>query len=127
MTFDRLGNRLQPEPARIPLGRKGNTVVRADGNDTVVRLYSTDIVRVNAERVILDTGGYSSTTTKRRMNQAAAEFGLGFAVYQKRGIWFVQRAGSVEPLVVPACGRIEFPRGYSAKPIDVHEARPLAD
>lgn len=40
--------------------------------------------------VRLNTGGYFTKTTKKRMNQFAEMFNLGFRVYQEVGEWFVQ-------------------------------------
>ena len=40
-------------------------------------------------RVSLDTGGWKTATTKKRMNQFSRLFGLGFEVYQKDFEWFV--------------------------------------
>lgn len=39
--------------------------------------------------VKLDTGGYYTTTTKKRMNQFAEHFGIPFYVYQEKGVWYV--------------------------------------
>ena len=62
----------------------------ANGNDwTVIVLHSTPIVKFNHERIILNTGGWCTNTTKRRMNQVSEHFNLGFNVYQKDFEWFV--------------------------------------
>jgi len=44
----------------------------------------------NGIPVRLDTGGYFTATTKKRMNQFSKMFDLGFSVYQKDGDWFVR-------------------------------------
>ena len=40
--------------------------------------------------VTLNSGGYRTATTKRRINQVATAYGLPFRVYQDRGRWYVQ-------------------------------------
>jgi len=37
----------------------------------------------------LNSGGWNTATTKLRMNQAAAQFSLGFHVRQRDGTWYV--------------------------------------
>jgi len=39
--------------------------------------------------VLLNTGGWKTATTKRRINQAAKEFELGYVVVQRDGKWYV--------------------------------------
>lgn len=60
---------------------------------TTITYHSTAVVQFNSERIILNTGGYSTYTTKLRMNQASAQFGLGYRVFQKRWNWYVQYNG----------------------------------
>jgi len=59
----------------------------------VVRYHSTDVVRFNSQSIILDSGGWSTFTTKARMNQASNEFDLGYQVWQKDFVWFVSWKG----------------------------------
>ena len=40
-------------------------------------------------RVRLDSGGWRTATTKKRINQAARHFGRRFSVYAKNGDWYV--------------------------------------
>lgn len=75
----------------VPLKKKGNTKIWEDGNGyTGVRLYSTDIVIFNDNVIKLNSGGWRTTTTKNRINQASEEFHLGLSVYQRKGEWFAQ-------------------------------------
>ena len=61
----------------------------SDGSKSVV-YHDTEIVTVyNDGRIRLNTGGYFTVTTKRRMNQAASQFGLDYRVYQKNFQWYV--------------------------------------
>lgn len=75
---------------KVKLANKGNTKVLA-GNDgfTSVVLHGTPVVKFNAEKIVLNSGGWRTVTTLQRMNQAAQEFGLKFRVFQKKYKWFV--------------------------------------
>lgn len=81
-------------PQQMKLG-KAHTVHYTDRNDGFEKVvyHDTEVVAWNAERIILNTGGWRTMTTRTRMNQAANEFGLGFKVYQKHFDWFVQHNG----------------------------------
>lgn len=71
------------------------TSVRENDGVTVVRYHGTDVVAFDKNRIVLNTGGYRTYTTKLRMNQAAAQFDLGYRVYQKNHDWFVDYRGNV--------------------------------
>lgn len=58
------------------------TVETADGV-TRVRYHSTDVVTFNDDWIVLDTGGWTTYTTKTRMNQASNQFRLGYYVFQR--------------------------------------------
>jgi hypothetical protein len=57
-----------------------NTSIRTESGWTIVRYHLTDIVRFNATTIILNSGGWITTTTVRKMNQAAQQFSLGYSV-----------------------------------------------
>lgn len=67
------------------------TAVRTDeGGTLTVSYHDTNVVTVYPNgRIVLDTGGWFTVTTKTRMNQASNQFGLGFHVYQEDFQWFV--------------------------------------
>lgn len=67
---------------------KTSVVHRNDWN--VVTYHETDVVSFNDTMVQLDSGGWLTSTTKTRMNQTANQFGLGFRVYQDKGVWWVR-------------------------------------
>lgn len=69
---------------------RNNTTVTQRGESLVVTLHSTDVVVVDTDTITLNTNGWKSATTKARMNQASNQYGLGFAVYQDKGEWFVR-------------------------------------
>ena len=83
------------------LGKHKTTITKelGIGNEDymVVRYWNTDIVKFNNERIILNTGGWSTATTKRRMNQTSEQFNLGYQVYQKNYNWFVEYQGKTIP------------------------------
>jgi hypothetical protein len=70
---------------------RGRATAIFTGDDGMTRIIyrGTAVVTFNSDRVILDTGGWRTVTTKLRMNQAANQFGLGFRVQQKDGEWIV--------------------------------------
>ncbi len=74
------------------IGSHKTSVFMEDGFTKVV-YHNTVVVRFNEDMIILDHGGYSSKTTKLRMNQASNQFDLGFNVWQKDFEWFVSYKG----------------------------------
>ena len=81
------------------ISRFRNTATYSDNGTTKVILYSTKIVEWNHNRdsIILNNGGWMTVTTKRRMNQVAGQFDLGFTVYQKDFEWYVVLNGQTLP------------------------------
>jgi hypothetical protein len=73
------------------LARKVATKVFTDDlGFTVVRYHDTDIVKVSENYIELNTGGWFTLTTKRRMNQVSSAYNLGFYVYQLNGSWYAK-------------------------------------
>ena len=90
-----------------PFKTKVATTVRSEDESTIVRYHDTDIVKFTKRMepfrhisgpelpvttVELDTGGWWSATTKKRMNEVSAHYKLGFQVFQRKGKWFVAGA-----------------------------------
>ena len=73
--------------------QKNNTRTRQDGNTTIVTLYDTDIVRISPDVIALNTGGYNTATTKRRINEVLSHYGIDASVYVKAKIWYVMARG----------------------------------
>ena len=90
------------------LGKVATTVSK-HGNNTYIKYHSTDVVIFDDSYVKLDTGGYKTVTTKRRMNQASNQFSLGFQVFQAKKIWYVVTPNG-ETVAFGKTG-ISFPRG----------------
>jgi len=73
------------------IGKTATSVKQGADGSISVRYHATEVVRVDPDGVIhLDTGGWTTNTTKTRMNQTANQFGLGFHVYQENFEWFVR-------------------------------------
>jgi len=60
----------------------------------VVTYHATDVVTVTADQIRLDTGGWCTATTKKRMNQAAQQLDLGYHVYQRDYVWYCDHNGA---------------------------------
>ena len=78
-------------PSRMSeIGRHKTTIgVESFGSDwfAKVRYHDTDVVSFGLVECLLDTGGWYTPTTKKRMNQTSQEYGLGFHVFQKKQPW----------------------------------------
>ena len=68
------------------------TVSERDGK-TAVTFHRTDVVVWDANTITLNSDGWQTVTTKRRMNQTAEHFGLNFRVWQKNFVWYVDWDG----------------------------------
>jgi len=68
------------------------TTVRQENNGWLIGRYQqTDVAARQHEHIHLNTGGWFTLTTKRRMNQFAYQFcDNAFSVYQKNYQWFVR-------------------------------------
>lgn len=71
------------------IGKTATTVHTDETGVTHVVYHNTKVVSFNPDQIILNSGGWETTTTKRRMNQTSNQFNLGYSVYQKGGMWFV--------------------------------------
>lgn len=65
------------------------TTLEIDGDKGCVTYTDTDIVKWVKNKIILCSGGWKSVTTKRKMNQASNQFNLGYSVFQKDFVWYV--------------------------------------
>ncbi len=91
---------------------KRNTFEFFNGDDRVIRLHNTDIVTFKPNgKIILNSEGYKTVTTKDRMNDVLNQ--KGFSIYQLKGIWYVShrqealyKVNSVpyyDGIVIPDC------------------------
>lgn len=74
------------------LGSKATTVATTDGM-TRVTYHSTVVVAWDNDRIVLNSNGWHTNTTRTRMNQASNQFALGFTVYQRNYDWYVDYKG----------------------------------
>ena len=82
------------------IGKVATTIsTRTNDNgtqETTVRYHATDVfnlikdTRTGDATLTLKTGGWFTATTKTRINQACAVFGVPLRVFQERGYWFVR-------------------------------------
>ena len=80
----------------MSIGNHKTSVIN-DNNVLIVAYHNTPVVKVTDKEIILNTGGWYTATTKRRMNQASLSYGLGFAVSQVNFSWYVDYKGEVIP------------------------------
>ncbi len=75
------------------------------------RLHSTCVLYIDKAKgtVRLNSGGWETVTTKRRINEAFEAFGLPFRVWAKDYEWFVHRLPIGESDPVPFLDGMTFP------------------
>jgi hypothetical protein len=83
------------------------TTIAGDGGTMRVTYHSTVIAEWTADTITLRTGGWDTVTTRRKMNQTARQFGLGFNVYRDGGESFVTLPGGC---AVPLDREVTFSR-----------------
>ena len=78
--------------------RYRNTTVTDDGDKVVVRLHRTDIFILDRGigGVTLNSGGWRTVTTKKRINEALKEYGIPLRVWQSNFDWYVYRMDSTD-------------------------------
>lgn len=76
---------------------RNNTEVAVTEGTGIVILYGTKIVEWNEKKIVLNSGGHQTVTTKARMMQTSNQYDLGYTVYQRAGRWFVSYQGRIEP------------------------------
>jgi hypothetical protein len=64
-----------------------NTYIRREGEHVVIRLHATDIVKIGKDRIVLDSGGYRTHTTKDRLN---AVLPAGYGLSADKGLWHLR-------------------------------------
>lgn len=77
-------------PAMNKLSNYATTIGQNDGQ-MVVTYHRTPIVSFDRDTVTLRTGGWDTVTTRRKLQQASNQFGLGYTVYRRHGDSFVRR------------------------------------
>lgn len=70
----------------------GNTRVTTDGNYTArLWLHGNCIAtyRVNEQKLELRDAGWTSATTKERLNGVLSVFSSEWRIYQREGVWYI--------------------------------------
>ena len=77
------------------------TKVLTEGSITKVVYHNTAVFIIDhSTRIVtLNSGGYRTNTTKKRINQSLDQFGMGGAhLYQKNFDWFICKNRNAEPM-----------------------------
>ena len=85
------------QPGRSQLPTYKTKVNENEKGQIEIIYHQTAVVIYDFEQIILNTGGWWTRSTKTRMNQASEALGLGFRVFQKKGDWFVDYKGNIQP------------------------------
>lgn len=94
----------------VKVSGTATTVTKGDNGHVSVKLYNTTVAEKNFREgvccITLNSGGYQTETTKRRITQFSNEFcGGAFSVFAKKGVWFIEKRGGE---VIPFEDNIEF-------------------
>lgn len=81
------------------LNKKKNTKITTEGDKVVVKYHYTDIVIFDNKEIQLDTGGFFTVSTKRRLNEVSSAFNLGYHVFQKDFTFYVSFKGVIIELL----------------------------
>lgn len=65
------------------------TTTKVRNGVLTITYHNTDVVMVYPDHIRLDTGGFFTATTKKRMNEASLQYDLKFAVLSKNKKWYV--------------------------------------
>ena len=79
------------------ISRYQTKIKSSPAGQTQVIFYYTPVVSFDNKQIILNSGGWWTMSTKKRMNQVSEFYGLGFRVFQKAGDWFVDYKNAVQP------------------------------
>mgnify|MGYP005833806839 CR=1 FL=1 len=85
---------------KVSVKRKPNTHVIHDDCGISFALHNTTIVRRDSinNNIVLNSGGWRTPTTKRRMNQIFDEYLIPLHVYQQDYDWYVYRSDTEETI-----------------------------
>lgn len=85
-----------PQSSSGAISRYQTKIESSPAGQTQVIFYNTPVVSFNNKQIILNSGGWWTMSTKKRMNQVSDFYNLGFRVFQKAGDWFVDYKNAVE-------------------------------
>lgn len=81
------------------IGSHKTTIYTNEEGLTCVKYWNTDVIKFNESKIILNSGGYYTVTTKTRINQAFNQYNLNCSLFQKKGEWFVKQNEKVIPFL----------------------------
>lgn len=68
---------------------RSTRIERRDSGGIAVKYHDTDVVTYYPDKIVLNSGGYHTVTTKARINEYAH-----INVYSERGMWYVSKRGN---------------------------------
>lgn len=95
-TFAALDARLMRNDKPVPSRKLANNTYaqRRDADTIAIRLHATDVVTHHRDgRIVLDSGGWNTVTTKQRMNAFTPQM---IQVHSIKGRWFVTHRSSLK-------------------------------
>ena len=99
-------NRLMPKSACQ--GFSGHETATSITTNSVT-YHQTEVFRVNGDgTVTIDTGGYETATTTRRINQAAHHFGFQLHAYRKNHSLHIDFVEPFQSLLGPTLRTVEY-------------------
>jgi hypothetical protein len=106
LTFESCANLLSKRESKK---LANNTYLSKDGDDFVVTLHSTKIIRISPENeIVLNSGGYRTKTTKQRLNEFSKA-----SVNQKSGIWYINDIAFYDGVKIDANGSLINPKNLT--------------
>jgi hypothetical protein len=69
---------------------KSARVTEYINGDKIISLYQTEILKIQGDKIILNSGGHQTHTTKRRINQFLP---ADIYLYQKDFTWYIKKDG----------------------------------
>ena len=106
LTFESCANLLSKRESKK---LANNTYLSKDGDDFVVTLHSTKIIRISPKNeIVLNSGGYRTKTTKQRLNEFSKA-----SVNQKSGIWYINDIAFYDGVKIDANGSLINPKNLT--------------
>ena len=78
--------------------RSGNTSVDITDNGIVVRLHGNKIAQIDRGMMFVTPAGWTTSTTKSRLNALLSQFTDGASIYQKDFEWFFNANGETREM-----------------------------
>lgn len=92
------------------------TEVLSTSEGVVVIYHKTRVALLRTDgTIVLNSGGWRTVTTKKRINQALDTWGSHYGLYQEKGEWYLRDARMGDAAWSPAC-RVPFQDGMTLRP-----------